>query len=159
MNWQEAFLAQAKSDYAIFILLNASKTPMCHKLHYLQMASEKLAKSFMCDSKGNPPPPTHQAISQFLRHSKTNRQIRAKLGYQSNPTAFNVFIDSILPLADDIQRLAPSGAGFHRMNAEYPWSPAVNQVVPPCEHPFSEFPSTQIVRFQRLIHDLMRIAE
>jgi len=48
MTEQEAFLAQASSDYEVFqILLDLDRTvvPVCHPLHYLQMSTEKLAKA------------------------------------------------------------------------------------------------------------------
>ena len=47
MDWSGAFLEQAKSDYEVFRLLNASRQSLCHRLHYMQMASEKTAKSFL----------------------------------------------------------------------------------------------------------------
>jgi hypothetical protein len=41
MNWKDAFLRQAESDYALFQQLNRAKTPspVCQQLHYLQMAT------------------------------------------------------------------------------------------------------------------------
>lgn len=50
MTEQEAFLAQASSDYEVFRILldfDRADVPACHPLHYLQMSTEKLAKAAM----------------------------------------------------------------------------------------------------------------
>jgi hypothetical protein len=48
MTWREAFRQQALSDYAVFRhLTRVADIPVCHRLHYLQMATEKLAKSLL----------------------------------------------------------------------------------------------------------------
>jgi len=44
--WSEAFLAQAKSDWQIYEHLEKTSFSKCHALHYLQMATEKLAKAY-----------------------------------------------------------------------------------------------------------------
>ena len=42
----EAFRCQADSDFSVFLLLQGhSSVAECHPLHYLQMATEKLAKA------------------------------------------------------------------------------------------------------------------
>ena len=59
MTWSEAFILQARSDYAIFKSLGGSPdTPECHRLHYLQMATEKLTKYHAClGTRGAPKNP------------------------------------------------------------------------------------------------------
>ena len=44
--YERAFLAQARSDWNVYRLLSESREPSCHALHYLQMATEKLAKAY-----------------------------------------------------------------------------------------------------------------
>jgi hypothetical protein len=44
--WSDAFLTQARSDWQVFEHLYDSDFPECHALHYLQMATEKLAKAY-----------------------------------------------------------------------------------------------------------------
>jgi hypothetical protein len=47
MSWREAFLRQAHSDYAMVLHLNEPSVSYCHRLHFLQMAAEKLGKALM----------------------------------------------------------------------------------------------------------------
>ena len=47
MDWRTAYLEQAKSDYAMLLKLNRDEAPLCHRLHYLQMTTEKMAKGFL----------------------------------------------------------------------------------------------------------------
>lgn len=50
--WQHAYAVQAKADFAAFTVLRQSyDLPPCLALHCLQMASEKLCKSFLCSQK------------------------------------------------------------------------------------------------------------
>jgi hypothetical protein len=55
MTWRDAFLKQAHSDYSVYKKLNELRLPLCHKLHYLQMATEKLAKAYQCNNRNTPP--------------------------------------------------------------------------------------------------------
>ena len=44
--YQRLFLVQARTDFAVFELLRRqADLPACHKLHYLQMATELLGKA------------------------------------------------------------------------------------------------------------------
>src|SRR5882724_6463098 len=43
----QAFIAQARSDWLVYrVLTESAEVPLCHRLHYLQMACEKLAKAY-----------------------------------------------------------------------------------------------------------------
>jgi hypothetical protein len=42
--WQLAFLRQARSDWETYQRIDDPTWPTCHRLHFLQMATEKLAK-------------------------------------------------------------------------------------------------------------------
>jgi hypothetical protein len=47
--WAKAFLRQGNSDLETFLFLSApasSKVPTCHRLQFLQMACEKIAKAY-----------------------------------------------------------------------------------------------------------------
>jgi len=47
MTWHEAYMEQARSDYAVRQLLNRARVEYAHQLHYLQMFTEKFAKGFL----------------------------------------------------------------------------------------------------------------
>lgn len=157
MNWQDAFLTQAWSDFQVFREMNRSRRyPPCHALHYLQMASEKLAKGFMCKRSMEPPRRlTHYSLVNFLNVSKSQRDWREKLGYRHNPKAYGYYIDSLLPIARRIERLVPQGT--HRINAEYPWLTAEGDVACPCLCNYDHIDLSDVTRFRDLIHALFHV--
>ena len=59
MTWSEAFCTQAESDFRVFQKLmrenGSGEVAFCHCLHFLQMATEKLAKSFLCLGQAQAP--------------------------------------------------------------------------------------------------------
>lgn len=158
MNWRDAFLTQAWSDYQLFEKLNSERCPLCHKLHYLQMATEKLAKSFLCSPKSdNPPRKTHYAFVRFLKLSKQRHHWRKGLGYEHNLNAYASYIDSLIPVAERIEKLAPVGGNFDKVNPEYPWIDGERIVICPALHHFSEFKKTDLVKIRDLVFRLFRI--
>lgn len=46
--WAVAYARQGDADFKTFELMQPMKVPECHKLQFLQMACEKLAKSYLC---------------------------------------------------------------------------------------------------------------
>ena len=74
--WRTAFLKQARADYALFRTLEGDGTvPVCHKLHLLQMATEKLAKASLTPP-GQRPLRTHNAFVKFVQAAATNATLR-----------------------------------------------------------------------------------
>jgi hypothetical protein len=121
MTWRDAFLRQARSDYAVWQKLGTPGVEYSHRLHYLQMVAEKLAKGLLCDpGSATPPAPTHAAFVRLLQVLKTRPEIRRQLGY-TDASVFKRFLDSLLDLGAKIEGLAPSAAGFAHPNPEYPW--------------------------------------
>ena len=129
MTRADAFVAQARSDYRVFrLLLEADRqiVPECHPLHYLQMATEKLAKAAMSASDVEHERYSHIAFSTLPRQL-ARRDVARKLGY---PTfdAYRAFLRRTAPLFRRIDELNPSvgpagvgtGAG-NSPNVEYPW--------------------------------------
>jgi hypothetical protein len=67
MIWRTAYFMQAQNDYSVFReFKRRADIAMCQKLHYLQMATEKLAKAWR-----SVPPTTPSAIP-LLRMSDVN---------------------------------------------------------------------------------------
>lgn len=160
MTWREAFLRQAESDYAVFLEFNRAGKPPAQQLHYLQMATEKLAKAFCCGPANDPPKTTHAALGRFLRISKGQPKIRGGLGYGGDYAAFSGYVDSLLPFAEKIERLAPEGGRLNTPNPEYPWQDSLGEVVAPVDHPFEELMSDapNMNKLKRLVPNLIRIA-
>ncbi|MFH0825101.1 MAG: hypothetical protein V2B18_20305 [Pseudomonadota bacterium] len=139
MTWRAAFFSQAWSDFNLFKDLNRPDVPLCHRLHYLQMATEKLAKGFLCSRKRDPPPPRHAVFVKFLELSKRRSVWRSKLGYGQNGRAYAAYVDSLIPCAKKIEDLAPEGGKLGKVNPEYPWIDASGTVQCPISYPFAEF--------------------
>lgn len=160
MNWREAFLVQARSDAEIWKLLQAEKSEYCHQLHYLQMMTEKFAKSVLTpDSATNPPAMSHAAFVNCLRVIKGRPEIRRMLGYKDTKS-FSRYIDSLLPIAARIESLAPSIAGTSQPNPEYPWRTQTgDEVIVPCQHDFQDLgpQSVQLNKLLLLVERLLKI--
>lgn len=157
MTWRRAFLEQAKSDYSLFTELNQTRKARCHQLHYLQMATEKLAKAFLCDRDGRPPRKSHLAFTRFLKISKGRPDIRRKLGYASNYLGYCTYVDNLLPAAAKVEALAPTATDTDKPNPEYPWQQTTREVVPPVNYGFREFSRVELIHLQTFVNNLLRI--
>ena len=161
MTWAEAFRRQAASDYQVFKQFSGSGSQVaaCHQLHFLQMATEKLAKSFLIGNSSEPPKQTHQALVTFLRIVSSRPEIRVRLKFGNDPKQFRAYIDKLLPLAARIEGLAPAGGKTGRVNPEYPWLNPLQKVVCPADYRFPEFAPNEITRIATFIESLLRIAQ
>lgn len=100
--WRTATLLQAQSDYEMFLRLQKSRdAPLCHRLHYLQMTTEKLAKAFLTPPGGRYPN-THDAFVRFVRVVRGRQDYRAAFGF-SQAAQYHAYLDSLLPLAQAIE--------------------------------------------------------
>jgi len=128
----ELWWLQAKSDHDVFIRLRRWGVKPCHQLHYLQMATEKLGKAYFWRS-GTPPRRTHAAFVRFMRflgHIRgAERERAASVLAFSRYQDLRSWINSVLPLAYELQRLAPDLA-HDGPNPEYPWPPSAPRYVP-----------------------------
>lgn len=162
MTWREAFLVQARSDHALFERLAALRAEACHRLHYFQMVTEKLAKAWLTGPEaGRPPKPVHAAFVRMLQVIKSQPAVRRQLGYE-RADVFKKYVDSLLELARRIEALAPAIAGFSQPNAEHPWQDAgTGSVQVPATYPFTEFDrktNLQMAKLDRLVRALLRAA-
>ena len=132
MDWRTALFEQAHSDYEILQLLSRENAAFCHQLHYLQMATEKLAKGFATPPGGPQPPKVHRAFVNFMRSVRGNRQLRQACN--CGPGQIEAYITSLLPLARLIEDLAPTNAN-DGPNPEYPWQEP-GTVIAPVSHLF-----------------------
>ncbi len=126
---QRLFLIQAKADMVVFERFWKDSTlPACHALHYLQMATELLGKAHAW--KNGPKTDTHRAFVGFLRSLATNRAAQKQLGYAGKNENWGHLIRKSVPLAENIEDLAPALA-LDGPNPEYPWPRANPQIAPP----------------------------
>lgn len=153
-DYQRLWWRQAASDHDVFVLLRGQGVAQCHSLHYLQMVTEKLAKAYFWRS-GLPPPRSHAGFVQFLRFlgaiPQRDRQRVAELFSFNRFADFQNWIRAVLPIAYDLERLAPDLAN-NGPNPEYPW-PHEGPVAAPADY---SFPLWRALR-TRQGRDLMRV--
>jgi len=129
MKQHEAYLKQARSDFQVFRLLlkqDRTEVPECHVLHYLQMATEKLAKAALLRVNPAFDPNTHVAFSQ-IPHQLRRADVAKTLGWRTF-NDYRGFLIYASPLFHQIEELNPAvgpqrpgrGAMDHA-NVEYPW--------------------------------------
>src|SRR5437879_6229404 len=109
-SYQERWWQQARSDHEVLVLLRRAGAPACHQLHYLQMVTEKLGKAYFWRS-GRPPPKSHAGFVQFMRFlggvRQSERQQIADAFAFGRFEDFQKWVRAVLPLAYDLERLAP----------------------------------------------------
>jgi len=134
-NWRTAFLRQARSDWDAYQKTVEFEWPSCHRLHYLQMATEKLSKALLVagDTKLENLTGTHAAFVNFIRIICNNRKLKNILGMKRSQQMAH--FNQLLPLAHEIELLAPALAQ-NGPNPEYPWKDASGNVLAPTDHPF-----------------------
>ena len=126
---QRLHLVQARSDWEIYQFLQNKHT--CHRLHYLQMTTEKLAKAYFWARPGAETI-GHAAFVSFLLSISTNRQVARSFHFPST-RSLRQWMLGITDLANQLESLAPSLTDGP--NPEYLW-PRSLPVVAPIEHDF-----------------------
>lgn len=154
-DWRSAHFKQAASDYQAYTLLSDPKrlAPVCQRLHYLQMTTEKLAKGFLTPADGPRPRRTHLAFKGFVQSIKSNPRLQRVC--HCGPTQIRPFVDSLLYLAEKIENLAPIGDA-DKPNPECPWeatTAAGSTIIVPNEYDFPElrFNDPKMVKLIELI--------
>ena len=134
-DWMIAFREQARSDWQAYHLVDQSTLPSCHAMHYLQMATEKLAKAALLAGGMKPDElrNSHLAFTKFLRVAFRNRNFRLEMGMSG--AQLRMHFANALPLADAIEKLAPALAGGGA-NPEYPWESPNGIVHTPATYSF-----------------------
>ena len=127
---QRLYLVQARSEWGVFHLLK--RQAVCHRLHYLQMVTEKLGKAFFWKGPGAENL-GHAAFSRFVRAIAANRRVAEIIGF-SDIISFREWCNDVSHLAYALERLAPAIAN-DGPNPEYPW-PRAEPRHAPVEHQF-----------------------
>ena len=104
----EAFIVQARSDWRVYrILAERNEVPSCHRLHYLQMVCEKLAKAYrLRDTKS----PIDDLVSKHSGFSKFVGPFFTALKdeYRGKDEQLRGLIQRARTLAREIEKLAPA---------------------------------------------------
>jgi len=118
---RSAFATQSLSDFEIFRRFEKDKkVSRCHELHYLQMATEKMAKSLSTPQGSmKMPEKVHSGLRGFLRFAKGRKRLQTICGFKRK-TDYWGYLDSITPIAKLVEELAPA-IDPPSVNPEYPW--------------------------------------
>jgi hypothetical protein len=137
------FIVQARSDWGVYELLTGRPdVATCHRLHFLQMACEKLAKAHrLRDTKSR----VEELLSSHAGFAKFVPSFcKLALGekYRGKDAQLARVIKDSRALAREIEKLAPAiDRRATPENAEYPWE-RDEEVIAPCEH---NFPSLDLL--------------
>jgi hypothetical protein len=134
-NWQTAFLKQARSDWEAYQKTTELEWPYCHRLHYLQMATEKLGKALLIagDTQLENLKGSHAAFVKFIQIVSFNRKLHK--AFRMKKSQQRAHFKTLLPLAYEIELLAPALAQSGP-NPEYPWKEASGNILAPADYPF-----------------------
>lgn len=133
--WALAYAKQGGSDFALFQLLSAMPDiPICHLLHYLQMAGEKIAKAYRfrdTETVEERLTTEHVAFSRFMQSYLGSPEIKQR--YAGRDDQLRRIVKVARKLAREIEKLAPAvDRDASPANAEYPWLDD-GRIVVPCE--------------------------
>ena len=143
--WGRAFAKQAKADFDSWNALTlhlrlpegTAPLPACQKLHFLQMACEKLAKAHLCRS--GPDPETIQS-SHAYTEKVLPRIVRQQIALETGgaPRDSRFVMTHCRHLAREIELLHPSVDDDNKRpdNCEYPWEDRNGKVHVPAEATF-----------------------
>lgn len=127
-----AFAQQAASDLRVYDLLQTTRLPKCHRLHYLQMASEKACKAYLYAGQNGP-------VAHSNRHDVVEKVLTTWM--RRHPAAYSGGMRAtVRRYAHEIDRLAPAVDRDSRPdNVEYPWIDRQDAVRTPCLEDFPGF--------------------
>jgi hypothetical protein len=137
--WRIAFAEQSASDLQVYAILSkVGGLPVCHRLHYLQMHLEKLAKSYLYQAS-----PTFEHVLHHNVVSKVLPQLvrRYARGVGVARTLDTATLNELRDICREIDLLQPGVDDDRRRpdNCEYPWLAIQNgqeQVVVPMRASF-----------------------
>jgi hypothetical protein len=151
-DWARGYARQALSDLRARETLAGANAEKCHRLHFLQMAAEKVCKAFLTKANG------HDNVRKSHAYVARNLPIIARYFYttlnDNNPIP-QWEISQIRSLAHEIEVLAPAcdDGDVRRDNTEYPWEDGKGEIQIPCEYSFPNIDdgARTIIRLIRLI--------
>lgn len=156
--WATAYHRQGRSDWQMFTELQPrGDVPACHALHFLQMATEKLAKAYRFRDTSTDAETlltSHVGFPRFLNSFLLSPQMRDE--YEGRHAQLKSIRRDFALLARAIEQLAPavdreSAPG----NAEYPWEKA-GGVVAPVDYGFAEVALLQNPRGRMFLNFIRR---
>lgn len=135
-----AYAEQSRSDFTVYAV-HLKDAEECHRLHYLQMACEKIAKAYrLRDTKtfGLDDLYSHTVFSRFIQNFLRVEEVTDR--YQAQNAKLRQIERFARSLAAEIEKLAPAvDRDLTPANAEYPWEDG-GAVSVPCRHRYAIVP-------------------
>lgn len=145
--WSRAYAIQARADLAAYESLKGADLPICQRLHFLQMACEKVTKAHRCWGGSDPASlqASHLGVAKVI--PIIARQLYAR-GALEDLVSHDKATKAIHHLARQVELLAPSvdDDGRRPENCEYPWEDDRGHLHIPAEHDFAELGGLQLYR-------------
>ena len=136
----------------MFELLRGRGEPVCHRLHFLLMATEKLAKAYLW-RKNVPPATVHTGFTNFMKFlgqvRREDRERVASLFESRNFKSFEASLLSFSPIAHQLQNIFPR-AQYDGPNPEYPW-PHASPVETPVDYVFAIWLELELAKGRELM--------
>ncbi len=154
---QELWWKQSVSDYAVFETMRSNGVHPCHALHYLQMATEKIAKASFW-SRNTAPALSHVGFVSFLRRLNSIRRekrshIAALFGFPSF-ASFEAWLPTATSIGREIEKVSPAVMP-DGPNSEYPW-PHENPTQYPAGYWFPIWDELQLSQGRRMMRFIDR---
>ena len=151
-DWARAYAKQALSDLDAREKLALAGAHKCHRLHFLQMAAEKVCKAHLTSGNG------HENVRKTHAYIERNLLIIARFFYSKTNDDNSMAqweTRKMKQIATEIQVLAPAcdAEGARPDNSEYPWQDGHGDVRTPCEYNFPNIDDEDrtIIRLIKLI--------
>jgi hypothetical protein len=134
--WGSAYARQARADLDAWDHLQGSPLPQCQKLHFLQMACEKLAKAHLC--KAGRRPEDLQASHAYIAANLPVILRYQLLLVNAKPGVIRSILQFTKRLAREIELLSPAvdDGGRRPDNCEYPWEDVAKKLWIPADYQF-----------------------
>lgn len=137
--WARGYALQALSDLRAREALADANVEKCHRLHFLQMAAEKVCKAhLMAAADGIDRVGEIRKRHAHIAHPlpQIARHFYGKLNDNNEISPWEY--SEIKRLAREIQMLAPAckGEDVREDNSEYPWEDGRGNICIPCEYSF-----------------------
>lgn len=152
-NWAASYARQALSDLRARETLIQANAEKCHRLHFLQMATEKTCKAYLTEENG------HQKVRKTHAVVRKHLPRIAQHFYSSNPNRKQALnqLSEIKMLAGEVELLAPAcdHGDLRQDNTEYPWDDGSGTIRTPCSYTFPNIDdgSRAIVHLIKLLRE------
>jgi hypothetical protein len=136
--WSLAYAEQARCDMdAHAALCTHERIPDCQRLHFLQMACEKLCKAYLCGMGARPEDlkTSHAYLKKDLPIVLSKQYA---LTYGKKLKHSSHLLKRFTHFAREIELLAPAvdDGGRRPDNCEYPWEDGPGRLTTPARHQF-----------------------